>query len=230
MKSFQDIGLNENIISGLAKQNIVTPTEIQSICINSILNGNNAICESHTGSGKTLAYLTPLFQNTDTTKRELQHLILAPTHELVMQIEAQLKMLSENSNMNITSLAIIGDVNIDKQIKKLKDNKPMIIVGSTGRVLDLIKKKKLKPHTIKSIVIDEADSLLDNTSSDMVMDLIKKAMRDVQILIFSASVNENTFKKAQSIKENYDVFKTTTSTSLNPNIKHYFILDRKSVV
>ena len=91
----------------------------------------------------------------------MQALILAPTHELALQIEAQIKLLAENSEIPMTSLSIIGDVNINNQIKKLKEIKPHIIVGSTGRILDLITKKKITAHTIKTIVIDECDNLLN---------------------------------------------------------------------
>lgn len=223
MESFKETGLNENIISGLNKQGITIPTEIQSLVIDEILNNKDVLGESFTGSGKTLAFVAPLFQKIDNTKRETQALILAPTHELVMQTEAQIKLLAENSNINVTSLSIIGDVNIDKQIKRLKDIKPHIIVGTTGRVLDLIKKKKLAAHTLKTIVLDEADNLLDNTSSAMVKDLIKKAMRDTELLLFSATVNENTLKIAKEIMKDPVIFKTQGKVSLNPNIEHMYI-------
>ena len=79
----------------------------------------------------------------------MQILIIAPTHELVMQTEAQIKMLAVNSKIPVTSLTLIGDVNIFNQIKKLKEIKPHIIVGTPGRVLDLMNKKKITSHTIK---------------------------------------------------------------------------------
>ena len=223
MKSFKELGLNDNIILGLNKQNITIPTHIQNLVIPEILNNKDIIGESHTGSGKTLAFVSPLFQKIDYSRKELQVLILAPTHELVIQINDQIKLLAKNSNINISSQPIIGDVNIEKQIKKLKDTKPQIIVGTTGRVLDLIKKKKIKTHTIKSIVLDEADNLLDNTSSAMVKDLIKKAMRDTQIMLFSATINENTMKIANEILKNPIVFKNENKVSLNPNIEHIYI-------
>lgn len=223
MKSFKELGLNDNIILGLNKQNITIPTHIQNLVIPEILNNKDIIGESHTGSGKTLAFVSPLFQKIDYSRKELQVLILAPTHELVIQINDQIKLLAKNSDINISSQPIIGDVNIEKQIKKLKDTKPQIIVGTTGRVLDLIKKKKIKTHTIKSIVLDEADNLLDNTSSAMVKDLIKKAMRDTQIMLFSATINENTMKIANEILKNPIVFKNENKVSLNPNIEHIYI-------
>ncbi|HEY5525420.1 MAG TPA: DEAD/DEAH box helicase, partial [Clostridium sp.] len=224
MKTFSELGLNQNIIDGLAKQEIDTPTEIQSLTISGILENKDVIGEAHTGSGKTLAFVAPIFQKIDVTKREMQVLILAPTHELVMQIEAQIKLLALNSEIPVTSMSVIGDVNIDKQIKKLKDVKPHIIVGTTGRVLDLIKKKKkINAQTIKTIVIDEADNLLDNTSSEMVQDIIKTTMRDRHLMIFSATVNEKTMSTAKGLMKDPLIIKSQGKASLNPNIKHMYI-------
>lgn len=223
MKSFKELGLNENIIKGLELQGITTPTEIQSLCIPEILENKDVIGEAHTGSGKTLAFLAPIFQKLNTEKREMQALILCPTHELVMQIENQIKLLESNSKIPVTSVTIIGDVNIDKQIKKLKDIKPHIIVGTPGRVLDLMNKKKIAAHTIKTIVIDEADNLLDNTSSEFVKDIIKKTMRDRELLIFSATINKNTLEIAKGLMKDPAIFKSEAKVSLNPNIEHMYI-------
>ena len=223
MKAFKELGLNENIIKGLELQGITTPTEIQSLCISEILENKDVIGEAHTGSGKTLAFLTPIFQKLNTEKREMQALILCPTHELVMQIENQIKLLETNSKIPVTSVTIIGDVNIDKQIKRLKDIKPHIIVGTPGRVLDLMNKKKIAAHTIKTIVIDEADNLLDNTSSEFVKDIIKKTMKDRELLIFSATINKNTLEIAKSLMKDPVIFKSEAKVSLNPNIEHMYI-------
>lgn len=223
MKSFNELGLNQDIIKGLEAQGITEPTEIQSLTIPSILENKDVIGEAHTGSGKTLAFVAPIFQKVNVEKREMQALILAPTHELVMQIEAQIKLLAQNSEINATSLSIIGDVNIDKQIKKLKDVKPHIIVGTPGRVLDLMNKKKIAAHTIKTIVIDEGDNLLDNTSADFVKDIIKKTMRDRELLIFSATINPNTLKTAKELMKDPVIYKSENKISLNPNIDHMYI-------
>ena len=147
MKSFSELGLNDNIVNGLNMEGITVPTKIQELTINRVLNNKDVIGESCTGSGKTLAFLAPLIQKINNTKKELQALIIVPTHELVMQINNEIKLLSKNSSIAINSMAIIGDVNIDKQIKKLKETKPQIIVGTCGRILDLIKNHQRKLHT-----------------------------------------------------------------------------------
>ena len=106
--TFNELNLNSNIIEGLKLQNITTPTEIQTLTIPKALENMDIIAESHTGSGKTLAYICPIFQKINTDKKEMQAIILAPTHELVMQIDAQIKLLAKNSNINISSLTIMG--------------------------------------------------------------------------------------------------------------------------
>ncbi|WP_315074428.1 DEAD/DEAH box helicase [uncultured Clostridium sp.] len=222
--SFTDLNLNSNIIEGLKKQGITIPTPIQASAIMPALENKDVIGEAFTGSGKTLAYLIPLFHKIDTTKREMQGIILAPTHELAIQIEDQIRLLAENSGVPLTSLSIIGDVNINNQIKKLKDIKPHIIVGSTGRILDLIQKKKITAHTIKTIVIDEGDNLLDPKRAAITKNIIKTTMKDRQLMVFSASIKPETLETAKSLMKDPIILKTENKPSINPNIKHMFIV------
>lgn len=221
--SFEALGLNTTIVEGLIKQNITTPTAIQAQAVPVILSHQDVIAQSHTGSGKTLAFVAPLFQKIDTSKREMQVLILAPTHELVMQIDQQIKLLATNSGEAVTSTTIIGGANIEKQIKKLKDTKPHFIVGTPGRILELIKKKKITAHTIKTIVLDEADSLLDNTNTKTIQDIIKTTLRDRQLCLFSASISENTSALAQSMMKEPVIIKASDEVEMNPNIQHYYL-------
>lgn len=222
--SFNDLNLNSNIIEGLKKQGITVPTAIQASSILPALENKDIIGEAFTGSGKTLAYLIPLFHKIDTSKREMQGIILAPTHELAIQIEEQIKLLSENSSVPVTSLSIIGDVNINNQIKKLKDTKPHIIVGSTGRILDLIRKKKITAHTIKTIVIDEGDNLLDPKRAAITKDIIKTTMRDRQLMVFSASIKPETLEIAKSLMKEPVIIKSEEKPAMNPNIDHILVV------
>ena len=140
-----------------------------------------------------------------------------------MQIDVQIKLLAKNSNMNVTSLTIMGESNIEKQIKKLKEVKPHIIVGSAGRVLDLIKKKKISAHTIKTIVMDEADTLLAKNKSTIIKDIIKATMRDRQLMFFSASMNNAALEISKSLVKEVYIVKSESKSVLNPNISHMFI-------
>ncbi len=225
--SFKELLLNDGLITGLEKQGITVPTAIQVLTIPAFLEGKDLIVESHTGSGKTLAFLLPLFQKINVSKKETQALILAPTHELVMQIHAQIGLLATNSGFPMTSTPIIGEVHMEKQIKKLKE-KPHIVVGSCGRVLDLMRKKKLAPHTLKTIIIDEADNLLDNKQAGPIQEIIGLTMRDRQLCTFSASISKKTLAMANGLMQDPVVLKTAPKTSLNPQIEHlYLVGDRR---
>ncbi len=217
MNKFENV--SQNFLVGLEKQNISEPTEIQTLAIPQILENKNVLIESCTGSGKTLAFLVPLFEKIDTTKRQNQILIIAPTHELVMQIHDQVKLLIKNSDSQITSISLIGGTNINKQIENLKKNKPHIIVGSAGRVFELIQKKKVTAHTLTSVVIDEADNLLGKNQRKDILGIFKAVMRDTQKILCTATLNKDLLKDAEEFLPNYVLLKT--EVSVNRNIEHF---------
>lgn len=228
MNNFGQLNLNSNLIKGLQKQGITSPTEVQSLVFENIKNHKDMVVQAQTGSGKTLSYLLPLFEKIDTSKRETQVVVLAPTHELVMQIVNQVKLLSQNSEIPVTTLPLIGEVNIQKQIKNIKDTKPHIVVGSCGRILDLIKQRKLKVHTVKTIVLDEVDSLLSGKNTSVVKDIIKCTLRDRQLLAFSASTNVNCLDICNSLMKEPIIIKSSKEADVNENISHMYLLcDRR---
>ncbi len=228
--SFDKLKLSANLINGLKKQGINKPTEIQEKAIPLAIENKDIIGQSITGSGKTLAYLLPIFEKIDNTKREMQAIILAPTHELAIQIDKQIKLLSKNSGVPTTSTVIIGKVNIKRQIDKLKE-KPHIIVGSSGRILELIKMRKIRSHTVKTIVIDEGDRLLDENNIDSVKDIIKTTMKDRQLIVYSATINENTINIAKSLMKEAEVIKIEKELTVNPNINHmYFTTEQRDKI
>lgn len=227
---FNKLGLNENLVDGLKKENIVEPTEIQTITIPLALENKDIVGQSQTGSGKTLAYLLPIFEKIDNSKKEMQVIILAPTHELAVQIDKEIKLLSKNSEVPVTSMPIIGEVNIKRQIEKLRE-KPHIIVGSTGRILELIKMKKISAHTIKTIVIDEGDRLLDINNVDGVKAVIKTTMRDRQLMLFSATINDRTLTISKELMKEPEIIKIEDKVVVNKNINHmYFQCDQRDKI
>lgn len=225
--TFLDLNLNDPIIKGLEKQNITLPTEIQTLTIPALLEGKDIIAESYTGSGKTLAFLAPLFKKINTDKREMQAIILAPTHELVMQIYNQVVLLGTHSSIPITSTTIMGEVNMERQIKKLKE-KPHILVGTPGRILDLIKKKKISHQTIKTVIIDEADHLLERNEAATIKAILHSIPKEKQLCIFSATINKKTTDVILPFMKDPLTLKTAPKTSLNPNIEHmYIVVDKR---
>lgn len=221
--TFENLNLRTELIEGLAKQGITEPMPIQSLVLPVALEGKNIIAQSHTGSGKTLAFLLPLFTKINLEQKQTQAIILAPTHELAAQINDQIKLLATNANYPITGALIIGGVSIDKQIQKLK-TKPHIIVGSSGRILDLIKKKKINAQAIRTIIIDEADNLLDKNQSQCIKDIVKTTLRDTQIMLFSATIHKTTLNEASTFIKEPVHLNACEETMLNPNIAHSYIV------
>lgn len=217
---FKELGINEKITEGLKKEGIEYATEIQVEAIPQAILNKDIVGEAETGSGKTLAYLAPIFQNIDTNSKAVQAFILTPTHELAIQVNDVIKTLAEDSEVPVKSAAIIGNINIKKQIENLKNNKPHIVVGSTGRILQLIKLKKMKAHMIKTIVVDEADKLLDKNNVEDVKAIIKTTLKDRQLMFFSATIDERTLDVAKTLMKEYEVIRTQTKTSMNENIEH----------
>lgn len=228
MKTFEQLGVSSELVNALKLQNIYTPTEIQEKTIPIILEKKDIIAQSETGSGKTLSYLIPLILNVNLNSKDLTSIILAPTHELVLQIEKQIKLLAQNSNLELRYASIIGGVNISRQLDKLKQ-KPHIIVGSAGRILELISKKKISAHTVKTIVIDEADRMLDNKNINDIKSIIKSTLKERQILMFSATMPDKAIATANELMKESVLIKTK---SLFPDtIEHiYFICEKRDKI
>lgn len=222
MDNFSDL-LQPALVDGLAQQNIHQPTEIQLTAIPLLLAGRDVIGQAHTGSGKTLAYLCPVFEKIDPDSKAVQALILAPTHELVMQIHRQAQLLAKNSGIPVKSLSIIGEANINNQITRLKE-KPHLLIGSPGRILDLIKKKKINCQTIKTIIIDEVDNLLDNTNGPTVLEIIKATQRDRQLAAFSATASPHTLQTLQQLMQNPELVNIKGQAQINPQIEHFYLI------
>lgn len=224
---FKKLGLKEELIAGLKKEKIIIPTPVQTEIFKKVLDGKNLIVQSQTGTGKTLSYLLPLVQKMDSARKDVQVLILVPTHELAMQVYKQIQRLSTNSGLGFSAAAIVGNVNIARQIEALK-TKPQLVVGTSGRVLELINKRKLKVHTVKTLVIDEADKLLDKNNISATKDVLKCCLRDVQVMLFSASIPKVALEAANNLGKEFEIVKTSKNLSIPKNIQHiYLVVERR---
>ncbi|AMA73627.1 MULTISPECIES: DEAD/DEAH box helicase [Aneurinibacillus] len=222
MKTFAESSLAPFLIQGLERMNIKTPTPIQQRTIPLLLAGQSVVGESQTGTGKTLAYLLPILQRIDSTSVAVQALILVPTRELTVQIRDVLDELCAGTDIRFQ--IIMGGVDSKRQIEKLKQ-KPHVIVGSPGRMYDLIEKKKLKVHEVKMVVIDEADQMLEANIMPEVEAVIKRTPRDRQLFVFSATISslvEEWGKKWS--EEEPQVIKMKGKSRLPETIEHYFIV------
>jgi ATP-dependent RNA helicase DeaD len=184
--SFIDLGLKESSLKAIAKMGYETPSEIQQEAIPVLMKGNiDFIGQAQTGSGKTAAFVLPLLEKLDFKLAALQAIILAPTRELANQISEEIQKLSAFEP--IRSMSVYGGTSTGLQIKDYKAKKPQIVVGTPGRVTDLIERGVLKFEHTKFVVLDEADEMLDMGFFDDVTDIIAK-IPEKKIWMFSATM------------------------------------------
>jgi ATP-dependent RNA helicase DeaD len=184
--SFLTLGLKESSIKAITKMGYENPSEIQEQAIPALINGDiDFIGQAQTGSGKTAAFVLPLLEKLDFKNPALQALILAPTRELANQIHEEIQKLSAFES--IRSMSVYGGTSTGLQIKDLKAKKPQIVVGTPGRVTDLIERGVLKFEHTKFVILDEADEMLDMGFFDDVIDIIAK-VPEKKIWMFSATM------------------------------------------
>lgn len=186
--TFESLGIDSNLLSKLAEHGITEPSPVQEECIPQLLQGRNVVARSQTGTGKTLAYLLPLLQSIDPQVRGTQKVILAPSQELAMQIVREGQRYGEN--LNIQVLGLIGGAAIKRQIDKLRDH-PQLVVGTPGRVRELIALRKLKMHHVTTIVVDEVDQMFQLGGAGDVTNILGSAKRERQLVFLSATLNED---------------------------------------
>lgn len=221
--SFQEMKLNDVMIEALQKQNITKPTKVQELVYGTIMEHKDMIVQSETGSGKTLAYLLPMFEKYKEMKKTNCVIVLVPTQELAMQVHKQVEQLATNSGLDVKSVVVFGNVKVERQIEKLKV-KPQIIIGTAARIHELIKKKKINAQTVKTIIMDEADKLLDRKNIDFTKEVIKCTMRDRQLLFFSASIDNKTVTLAKEMSKEPVVVTAAKERKVPKNIEHLYIV------
>ena len=199
MTTFADLGITKALCEALAKQGINKPTAIQEKTMGKVLAGQNLVGQAPTGTGKTLAYLLPAMQQIDPAIRQVQVLILAPTYELAMQIANVAREFNQQAGLGLKVQGIIGGANIARQMDKLKE-KPQLIVGSAGRIIELSRKGKLKLHQVKLLVLDEFDRLLDDQNLGNTVDAVKLLPEDRQVILFSATAPKKAMERADFLE------------------------------
>jgi superfamily II DNA/RNA helicase len=220
--TFTDLLLPTELIAALAKQQISDPTPIQSAAMPVLMAGKDAYLNAETGTGKTLAYLLPLFTRIDPAQAATQVVIVAPTHELAIQIHRQSCDLAQNAGRAIRSVLLIGGTATDRQIEKLKA-KPHVVVGSPGRILELIERGKLKMPHIRSIVVDEADRLLHDESLERIRKIVSVAPPARQLIFASATIESQTRQVMGTLSPDVQMLCPGT-VAVNENIEHLYLV------
>ncbi len=220
--SFTELQLPAELIAALLKQQIVDPTPIQVAALPVLMTGKDAYLRAETGTGKTLAYLLPLFAGIDRSLAATQVIIVAPTHELALQIHRQSCELALNAGYAIRSVLLIGGTSTDRQIEKLK-GKPHVVVGSPGRIAELIDRGKLKMPHIRSIVMDEADRLLNDEGLEWIERIVAAAPPTRQLVFASATIESQVRGALTALSPDVVVLRRTAA-AVNENIEHLYVV------
>lgn len=187
MTTFDQFGLNSQILQAISELGFVNPTPIQEKVIPHLLESQeDLIGLAQTGTGKTAAFGLPLLNQIDTSVKTTQFLILSPTRELCMQIHSDLEAYSKYQK-NVNMVAVYGGASIENQIRKIKSG-VHIIVATPGRMLDLLKRKAANISGIRTIILDEADEMLNMGFREDLEEISSFAPKQRQTLLFSATM------------------------------------------
>jgi ATP-dependent RNA helicase RhlE len=198
---FEDYSISNTIKTNLEKKGFRRPTDIQFKAIPPVLRGEDVLAIAQTGTGKTAAFAIPVIHNIQQAKLN-QHiqgiscLVMVPTHELAKQINEVFVSISKNTGVKTT--VIIGGVDQDPQIDRLKTGTD-VLVATPGRLFDLVSQGHLKLHGVKTLILDEADHMLDLGFIKDINDLIRFLPEKRQTLFFSATINKKIKKLAYSL-------------------------------
>ncbi|XKT74204.1 MAG: DEAD/DEAH box helicase [Patescibacteria group bacterium UBA2163] len=223
--SFENIGINKKFADHIVKLGMTKPTPIQDQIIPTILKGQDVIGLAETGTGKTAAFLIPLIEKA-LKDQNRQTLIIAPTRELAVQIRDELQKLS--SCFRIFSAMCVGGVDIRPQLRAVSRPNDFVI-GTPGRILDLIKRGALKPQYITTVVLDEADRMLDMGFITDIKKIISEIPKERETLFFSATFDVKTKKLTDDFLKDpvtVSVKKNDITQSIEQDVVHYLQADK----
>jgi ATP-dependent RNA helicase DeaD len=184
--SFKNLGLKKEILDSIEKMGFKEPSPIQEKAIPVVLAGKDLIAQAHTGTGKTAAFGLPVLNNLS-TKNEVQVLVMTPTRELANQVSDELYNFGKN--LGIKTVTVYGGSSYKRQIDHIKRG-AQIVVATPGRMLDLLKGKKIKDFAPSVVILDEADEMLDMGFSDDIHEIISYTPKKRQTLLFSATMSD----------------------------------------
>ena len=185
---FTEFNFKNYIQEALKDLNFVEATEVQEKLIPVVLSGRDLVGESKTGSGKTHTFLLPIFQQLDEEANSVQAVITAPSRELATQIYQAARQLASFSEQEIRVANYVGGTDKARQIGKLESSQPHIVIGTPGRIYDLVESDDLAIHKAHTFVVDEADMTLDMGFLETVDRIAARLPKDLQFLVFSATI------------------------------------------
>jgi len=184
--NWNDLNIKENLLRGIFSYGFETPSPIQKRAIKPIIEKNDVIAQAQSGTGKTGTFTISALEIVDETVNETQALIMAPTRELAIQITTVMDKMSTFIE-GVKSKLLIGGTPMDKDIVDI-EKKPQVIIGTPGRVHDMLRRRKINTKFIKLLVLDEADEMLSSGFKEQIYNIFHYLSNDVQVCLFSATL------------------------------------------
>lgn len=217
---FEEIGLSEEIQKAVRYMGFEEASPIQAKAIPAMISGIDLIGQAQTGTGKTAAFGIPLLEKVDPKLKKLQAIVLCPTRELAIQVADEIRNLSRYMH-GIKVLPIYGGQDIVKQIRSLKSG-TQIVIGTPGRVMDHMRRKTMKLDFVHTVVLDEADEMLNMGFREDIEFVLSGVPEERQTVLFSATMPKPIMEITKKFQNNAKVIKVTKKELTVPNIEQYY--------
>tara|TARA_B100001094_G_scaffold304554_1_gene333623 strand:+ start:607 stop:1743 length:1137 start_codon:yes stop_codon:yes gene_type:complete len=219
--SFDNLGINDNLLRGIYSYGFEKPSNIQNKSIPIINTGKDIIAQSQSGTGKTGAFTIGALNNIDIENKSVQAIIISPTHELAEQTyEVITNLSSYMKDINIKK--VIGKTNMNQSKIELETN-PQILIATPGRLLDMINRKYIFTDNIKMLIFDEADEILSRGFMDTIYQIIRFIPSDTQILLFSATIPSEILSLAEKFMTNPEQILVNKEELTLEGIKQFYV-------
>lgn len=225
LQSFKDLPLSKEVLKSLNELGFDTLFPIQAQAIMPLLEGKDVIGQAQTGTGKTAAFGVPMIQRLDPNVKGVQGLILAPTRELALQVAENITKFGKYAKIRV--LPVYGGESINKQIHALKGN-IQIVVGTPGRVIDLMERRVLNLASVKTVVLDEADRMLDMGFMEDVEFILSRTPRERQTSLFSATIDKQVMRVCNKYMKNPEQILVSKDEIAVTQMKQYYTVVNQS--
>ncbi|KJY57260.1 ATP-dependent RNA helicase-like protein [Lactobacillus kimbladii] len=223
---FSELGLKDELLKAIKRSGFEEATPIQEQTIPLALAGKDVIGQAQTGTGKTAAFALPILQNLDKHNKVIQALIIEPTRELAIQTQEELFRLGRDENARVQ--VVYGGADIGRQIRSLKNHVPAILVGTPGRLLDHLKRKTINLENVNTIVLDEADEMLDMGFIQDIESILSYVKNRKQTLLFSATMPKPILNISEKFMNNPEIVRIKTKELTADLIDQYFVRAKDS--
>ncbi|GEL78627.1 DEAD/DEAH box helicase [Tenuibacillus multivorans] len=220
MTSFKDFQIGEDIIKSLSNMGFENPTPIQEKAIPVALEGRDMIGQAQTGTGKTTAFGVPMIDKITLDQSKVQGLVIAPTRELAIQVGEELNRIGQHKR--VRTVPVYGGQDIQRQIKALKKH-PQIVVATPGRLLDHIRRRTIRLDEIQTVVLDEADEMLNMGFIEDIEAILAEIPSEYQTLLFSATMPQRIQRLAERFMDQPEVIRIKAKQLTVENIEQFYL-------